>query len=99
MTCSRFLVIGAAVGAIGCAEPLHLMDRSASAGLSPYSFWPPPRSSALWVPPIPPAPCNTSLSAIVSDLDAGLVQAGYEETRWWPIGSEYQHGFAVTTRL
>jgi hypothetical protein len=95
----QFLVIGAALGVVGCAEPLHLMDRGASAGVSPYSFWPPPRSSALWLPAIPPAPCKASLSVVVSDLDAKLLGAGYNETRWYPIGSDYQHGFAVTTRL
>jgi hypothetical protein len=45
------------------------------------------------------APCKANLTAAVSDLDASLVGAGYEATRWYPIGSDYQHGFAVTTRL
>jgi hypothetical protein len=39
------------------------------------------------------------LNAATSELDAKLVGAGYKETRWYPIGSDYQHGFAVTTRL
>jgi hypothetical protein len=39
------------------------------------------------------------LNAVTSELDASLVAAGYRETRWYPIGSDYQHGFAVTTRL
>lgn len=95
----RFLVVGAALSVVGCAEPLHLVDRGASAGVSPYSFWPPPRGSALWLPPISPAPCKASLNTVVSELDAKLVVAGYKETRWYPIGTEYQHGFAVTTRL
>ena len=95
----QFLVVGAALSVLGCAEPLHLVDRRASAGVSPYSFWPPPRGSALWLPPLSPAPCEAKLSAVVSQLDARLVGAGYERTRWYPIGSEYQHGFAVTTRL
>jgi hypothetical protein len=75
------------------------MERGASAGVSRYSFWPPPPSSTLWLPAPPSATSRTSLGAVASDLGKSLVEAGYAETRWYPIGSDYQHGFAVTTRL
>jgi hypothetical protein len=93
------LLASAAITMLGCAQPLHLMERGASAGVSPYSFWPPPPSSTLWLPAPPSATERTSLGAVASELAVSLVEAGYAETRWYPIGSGYQHGFAVTTRL
>ena len=83
---------------MGCAEPIRLSDRGLSAGASPYSFWPPPPSSAVWLPSTTAAPTD-ELGAVASGLRARLVRAGYVDTRWYPIGSDYQHGFAITTRL
>jgi hypothetical protein len=84
---------------LGCAQPLRLMNRGASAGVSPYSFWPPPPGGTLWLPPPSSATTRTKLGAVGSALDVSIVGAGYAETRWYPIGSDYQHGFAITTRL
>jgi hypothetical protein len=39
------------------------------------------------------------LGGVASKVEAGLNRAGYAELRWFPIGSRYQHGFAVTTKL
>lgn len=36
---------------------------------------------------------------MASDLEASLVEHGYVDARWYPIGSDFQHGFAVATRL
>jgi hypothetical protein len=36
---------------------------------------------------------------VASESDASLVGAGYTEAHWYPIGSDYRHGFAITTRL
>ena len=36
---------------------------------------------------------------MASQFNAALSGGGYVETRWFPIGSDYQHGFVVTTRL
>lgn len=36
---------------------------------------------------------------MASHLEAALVEAGYAEARWYPIGSDHEHGFALTTRL
>lgn len=38
-------------------------------------------------------------SGVASEFQAGLIRAGYADVRWFPIGSHYQHGFVVTTRL
>jgi hypothetical protein len=91
------LLAGAAVGVMGCAEPLHLRERGP--GPSPYSFWPPPPCSVLWVPPAASSTGPEPLGAVASRFNAALNGGGYAETRWFPIGSDYQHGFAVTTRL
>lgn len=39
------------------------------------------------------------MGGVAAKFEAGLNRAGYAELRWFPIGSRYQHGFAVTTRL
>src|SRR4051794_39444298 len=92
------LLASSAFGALGCATQRELIDRSASAGLSPCSFWPPPNTalgltqSAL---PMQAAGLNQVAIRIATELHA----AGYPEPRWYPIGLRYMHGFAVTTRL
>lgn len=102
MLVSRFvkrlgLLVGVAVAAFGCAEPLHLAERGSTP--SAYTFWPPPPASDVWLPLTPPVASGARFGAISSELDATLSRAGYEGARWYPIGVEYQHGFVLTTRL
>jgi hypothetical protein len=93
------LLASTAIGVLSCAEPLRLADRGLSAGVSPYSFWPPPPSSALWLPPSSPPAATPGLGPVALELGRGLANSGYADCRWYPIGSGYQHGFAITTRL
>ena len=87
------------VAALGCATQRELTDRSASAGVSPCSFWPPPPSTSVALSrnamPARAAELNNIAKRIATELDA----AGYPEQQWYPIGLEYRHGFAATTRL
>jgi hypothetical protein len=40
-----------------------------------------------------------SLRDVAERLELGLRSDGYTQQRWYPIGAESGHGFAVTTRL
>lgn len=93
------LSVSLAMAALGCAEPLHLMERGAGTGASPYTFWPPPPGSTVWLPPVSATTGSAELGAVAADLNVDLAGAGYVEALWYPIGSDYQHGFAITTRL
>jgi len=92
------LALGA-LCALGCATQRELIDRSASAGVSPCTFWPPPPSTSIAVSektsPLKPG----SLHNVAHRIAAELRAAGYPEPRWYPIGLDYRHGFAATTRL
>jgi hypothetical protein len=39
------------------------------------------------------------LTSVADRIATQLHAAGYPEARWYPIGLEYRHGFAATTRL
>ena len=93
------LLATGAVCALGCATQRELIDRSASAGLSRYSFWPPPRSMSVALTPSALPAHGTGLSSVANRIAAELNVAGYAEPRWYPIGLAYRHGFAATTRL
>lgn len=99
MRLSVLLLASLATGAVGCAGPLRVMERGAGTGASPYTFWPPPPGSTVWLPPTSTATESAGLGAVAAELDASLAGAGYVEALWYPIGSDYQHGFAITTRL
>jgi hypothetical protein len=88
-----------AVCALGCATQRGLIDRSASAGVSPYSFWPPPRSMSVALTGRAFSAHGPRLSSVAQRIVTALNVAGYAEPRWYPIGLEYRHGFAATTRL
>lgn len=92
------LVVGVAC-ALGCATQRELIDRSASAGLSPCSFWPPPPSTSLAMTRIGLSHATDGLPAAANRIATELRVAGYPEPHWYPIGLEYRHGFAATTRL
>lgn len=106
----RFQMLALAIGrpalfalgsicALGCATQRELIDRSASAAVSPCSFWPPPSGASLSASTSASAARAGELSRIAHRIATELHAAGYQERRWYPIGLEYRHGFAVTTRL
>jgi hypothetical protein len=88
-----------AVYASGCATQRELIDRSASAGMSPCSFWPPPPSTSVALARNPLTAQAAGLTSIASRIATELDAAGYPKQHWYPIGLEYRHGFAATTRL
>lgn len=92
-------VAGIALANGGCAEQLQLLDRGPTAGASPCSFWPPPPGSATWVLESSATEPAESLASLARELEQGLRVRGYAEQRWYPIGADSSHGFAVTTRL
>jgi hypothetical protein len=98
--CRRLWVVASfAVANLGCAEQLHLLDRGPTGGISPCSFWPPPPGSATWnLEPSGSLP-HEALRSVAQGLELRLREGGYSEQRWYPIGTAYGHGFAVTTRL
>jgi hypothetical protein len=83
----------------GCATNAKLGAARSGAGVSPYSFWPPPPSTALWIGKSNSGIASRSLAAAANDLARQLRYAGYAQQRWFPIGVGFAHGFAVTTRL
>lgn len=92
------LLIGAGC-TLGCATQRELVDRSASAGPSRYSFWPPPPSTSLGSSELGNAAQPATLHGFALRIGVQLRAAGYPEPRWYPIGLGYLHGFAATTRL
>lgn len=91
------IIIGA-LCAMACATQRELIDRSASAGISPCTFWPPPPGAALALAPNA-LPTDGGLASAARRLAIELDTAGYPAPRWYPIGLEFRHGFAATTRL
>jgi hypothetical protein len=91
------LVAAGTVSALGCATQRELIDRSASAGVSPCSFWPPPPSTS--AAQARDALTVSELHGVAKRIAVELHSAGYPEPSWYPIGLEYRHGFAATTRL
>jgi len=95
---AALLALGA-LSTLGCATQRELIDRSASAGLSPCTFWPPPPSTSLAVSQAALPAQADGLNGVANRIASELRSAGYPEPRWYPIGLEYRHGFAATTRL
>jgi len=93
------LLATSTVAALGCATQRELIDRSASAGASPCSFWPPPPSTSVPLSRNSLPAQEAGLSSVAKRIATELDAAGYREQRWYPIGLEYRHGFAATTRL
>src|SRR4051812_35143294 len=87
-----------ALCALACATQRELIDRSASAGVSRCSFWPPPNTSVALNNNALPAQ-TAGLTGVANRIATELDAAGYPEPCWYPIGLEYRHGFAATTRL
>ena len=83
-----------ALSLLGCAEQLHFVNQGPSGGVSPYTFWPPPQGTSIWV-----GSDGVAEGEALSRVDATLLSDGYRERRWYPIGTGFEHGFAVTTRL
>jgi hypothetical protein len=82
---------------LGCAESLQLTEAAPASGSS-LSFWPPPRSTSIWTDPVRPS-TRLSLRESAERVQASLKHAGYTDERWFAIGTQFDHGFAVTTRL
>lgn len=93
------LLVTGAVCAMGCATQRGLIDRSASTGVSPCTFWPPPHSTSVALTHSASTPMAAGLADAAQRIALELAKAGYPEPRWYPIGLEYRHGFAATTRL
>jgi len=93
------LLATSTVAALGCATQRELIDRSASAGVSPCSFWPPPPSTSVALSRNPLPAQAAGLTSVANRIATVLDAAGYPEQHWYPIGLEYRHGFAATTRL
>ena len=85
--------------ASGCATQRELIDRSASAGMSPCSFWPPPPTSSVALTRKPLTAQTAGLNGVANRIATELDAAGYRKPHWYPIGLEFRHGFAATTRL
>jgi len=81
--------------ATGCAEHLDLLKRGPGGGQSPFIFWPPPPPTSAWSATSDAATFGDAVKQIAQGLDG----AGYSETRWYPIGVDFAHGFAIATRL
>jgi hypothetical protein len=81
--------------AAGCAEHLRAISRTGGFSTGVF-FWPPPPSTSSWIGE--PSRFATFRDA-AEVVAATLGRAGYHEQRLLPIGANYEHGFAVTTRL
>lgn len=83
----------------GCASNAALTG-TRSGGLGPKrAFWPPPPSSFLWVADTGPAVHDVTLRQAGQNVATLLRRQGYLQQRWFPIGAEFVHGFAVSTKL
>lgn len=96
---SLLLLAGIVMSSTGCAEQLQLLDRGPTGGVSPCSFWPPPRGATVWIAEPPRQGSGESLRSVARELELALRSRGYVEQRWYPIGTANSHGFAVTTRV
>lgn len=83
--------------ATGCA--LHLVNRPGGGPMPPLSFWPPPRSTSIWVADSSSNRPEVTFAEVAGKVARALRDAGYEDEHWYPIGLNWAHGFALTTRL
>jgi hypothetical protein len=90
------LLMTSALCALACATQRELIDRSAGAGVSPCSFWPPPPSTSVALTRNALPAQAGGLTGVANRIATELDAAGYPEPRWYPIGLEYRHGFAAT---
>jgi hypothetical protein len=88
-----------AVSLIGCASNRGLTGAHSGGMWPKRSFWPPPRSSAVWIAERGHGLRDVTLVQVGSSLATALGRQGYLERRWFPIGAGFVHGFAVSTRL
>jgi hypothetical protein len=81
----------------GCVEHMSVLERgSTGAPIRKPEFWPPPGGTSLW---ISEERGGVTFGDAARHVAGTLREAGYQDERWYPIGVEYVHGFAVTTRL
>src|SRR5581483_952445 len=89
-------VLAMALGlAAGCAEHLEPMHH-AEGWSTGMQFWPPPPATSSW---LAEASTSPTLGEAAQFANNALRSAGYADQRWFPIGAQYSHGFAVTTRV
>lgn len=81
----------------GCG--IHPAEREPTGGAAPCSFWPPPPATSTWTDDLTAPPTDLSFGEVAGHLASALRHAGYATVQPYPVGSQYQHGFAVTTRL
>ena len=95
---AELVVVAATCALAGCASNTSLTGARSAGAVPQRCFWPPPPSTSLWTPRTIESR-DRAMAELGSELTAALRQRGYEEQRWFPIGAEFAHGFAVTTRL
>lgn len=90
------MAIAAAALVAGCAETVQLAAQSPSGGGSgKRMFWPPPEPTRA----IACAHEDDTLGAAADRVERALREAGFVDLRWHSVGTFWQHGFLVTTRL
>jgi hypothetical protein len=97
-TCALALV-AFSLASTGCAEHLSLLERGAAGSLVHPLFWPPPSSTSIWAADAGEPATNLSFREVAERISSALARAGYHQARWYPVGADYIHGFALTTRL
>jgi hypothetical protein len=80
--------------AAGCAEHMSLLQPG-HGGPSPFVFWPPPPPTSVWTATTDRA----TFGDVAKQVMRGLEGAGYAGARWYPVGVDFAHGFALATRL
>src|SRR5271170_3633874 len=96
MFAQRVFVSALTLGlATGCAHK-SLIERGRNGWRRPEMFWPPPRATSLWRSEVD-VPITFGDAAL--RMNGTLKVAGYADTRWYPVGAEYTHGFATVTKL
>lgn len=94
------LLFIAVVGSLaGCAANTSLTGARSAGAMPKRCFWPPPRSTSLWITRATPTPGEPSLAQVGGDLAVTLRRRGYVRQRWFPVGAGFVHGFAVATRV
>jgi hypothetical protein len=92
---SAFVLVVALGLTVACAEHLGSLSRVPSWSTGIF-FWPPRSATSNFI--AEPA-ASTTLGDAARAVEGALRRAGYADQRWFPIGGQYEHGFAVTTRL
>jgi len=93
------LLLIVALSLMGCAANKGLTGARSGGAMPKRCFWPPPQSTSLWSAETDQPLHGRTLAQVGDRLAALLREQGYIEQRWFPIGADFEHGFAVSTRL